>query len=308
VGRAAAFDPTPPERNRCFPPPHGGPGLALGGVVQPVGELLDRPEERELRPPLRGDARLAVVGARELPVDGGGRVGVVAVVRGEQRPLPEAPAPGEGSQRRLERADDVAAPLISGGSRRRTHAPLLAYLCARAAYSTSAARATVSRWRHARDEEENERSLKVARRIRASPGSSYRFSARPSSRGTQRGDGRSGGLWTTGGAPYAACVGKPDTRGGRPVHSEAPRSSICLLRTRPRRRIRSHSGARHADRRRSLRRDATARRQSSAMTPRPSADLGARPLRRDCVRVCRTLALRRSRSCREGSDALTSSA
>jgi hypothetical protein len=82
----------------------------------------------------------------------------------------------------------------------------------------------------------------------------------------------------------------PDTRGGRPVHSEAHRSSICLLRTRPRRRIRSHSGARHADRRRSPRRDATARRQSSAMTPRPSADLGARPLRRDCVRVCRTLA------------------
>jgi hypothetical protein len=177
--------------------------------VQPVGELLDRPAQRELRPPLSWDPRLAVVNPGELPIDGPGRVGVVAEVRGEQRPIPEAPAPGEGSQRRLEQADDVAAPLISGGSRRRTHAPLLAYLWARAACSTSAARATVSRWRHARDEEENERSLKVARRIRASPGSSYRFSARPSSRGTQRGDGRSGGSWTTGGAPYAACVGKP---------------------------------------------------------------------------------------------------
>ena len=86
----------------------------------------------------------------------------------------------------------------------------------------------------------------------------------------------------------------PDTRWGRPVHSEAPRSSICLLRTRPRRRIRSHSGARHADRRRSLRRDATARRQSSAMTRVPNARaarvLAARglmhsPRRRDLVPV-----------------------
>jgi hypothetical protein len=86
------------------------PELAQGGAVQPVGELLDRLEGRELRPPPRGDPRLTVVGARELPVDRRGRVGVVAEVRGERRPLPEAPAPGEGPERGLERADDVAGP------------------------------------------------------------------------------------------------------------------------------------------------------------------------------------------------------
>ena len=41
--------------------------------MQPVGELLDRPAERELRPSLRWDPRLTVVSARELLEDVRGR-------------------------------------------------------------------------------------------------------------------------------------------------------------------------------------------------------------------------------------------
>ena len=86
--------------------------------MQPIGELLDRPEEREPRPPLRGDPRLAVVGAGELPVDGCGRVGVVAEVRRRAaRPL--------GSSRRGRRPR--ARPRASG---RRTRALDLGRLAA----------------------------------------------------------------------------------------------------------------------------------------------------------------------------------
>ena len=132
--------------------------------------------------------------------------------RGSRRTAhPRGSSPsGEGPERCLERADNVATPPDLGRlpAEERTRR-CLPTSCVRAACSTSAARATVSRWRHARDEEENERSLRVARRNRASPGSSYRCSARPSSRETRRGTGRSGGSRTTGDAPYAACAGKP---------------------------------------------------------------------------------------------------
>ena len=83
-------------------------------LEQRVCELLDLVAPREQRAPPVGDRFNAVVRAGELAVDGPGRVGVVAEVDGEQRAGAEVVAAVERPERRLERADDVAAALDLG--------------------------------------------------------------------------------------------------------------------------------------------------------------------------------------------------
>jgi hypothetical protein len=62
--------------------------------------VLDRVSADETGEPVLGEAGEAVVGARELPVDGAGRVGIVAEVDGEQRALAKRGAAVERPQRR----------------------------------------------------------------------------------------------------------------------------------------------------------------------------------------------------------------
>ena len=83
-------------------------------LEQRVCELLDLVAPREQGAPPVGDRVNAVVGAGELAVDGPGRVGVVAEVDSEQCAGAEVVAAVERPERRLERADNVAAALDLG--------------------------------------------------------------------------------------------------------------------------------------------------------------------------------------------------